>query len=121
MPTVFDSELLDHGIQMINSRPHHPQTNGKLERFHRTLKTKMGRHDNLDDFVTYYNGRRLHWSPGIDNCQTPPKAFHDKAAHKTIRVDNSNWMEVDIHRYQTGKGVRTWFCHNTDMILLQYS
>ena len=22
---------------------------------------------------------------------------HDKAAHKTIRVDNPNWMEVDIH------------------------
>ena len=23
--------------------------------------------------------------------------IHDKAAHKTIRVDNPNWMEVDIH------------------------
>ena len=56
----------------------------------------MGRHDSLDDFITCYNERRLHWSLDIDNCQTPLKAFHDKAAHKTISVDNPNWMEVDI-------------------------
>ncbi len=96
-PTIFESELLDRGIQLINSRPHHPQTNGKLERFHRTLETEVGRHDSLDDFVTYYNERRLHWSLDIDNHQTPLKAFHDKAAYETIRVDNPNWMEVDIH------------------------
>ncbi len=96
-PTIFESELLDRGIQLINSRPYHPQTNGKLERFHRTLETEVRRHDSLDDFVTYYNERRLHWSLDIDNHQTPLKAFHDKATYETIRVDNPNWMEVDIH------------------------
>ena len=36
-PTAFDAELLNRGIEMINSRPyHHPQTNGKLERFHQS-------------------------------------------------------------------------------------
>ena len=44
-----------------------------------------------------YNERRLHWSLDIDNHQTPLKAFHDKVAYETIRVDNPNWMEVDIH------------------------
>ena len=97
MPTAFEGELLDRGIQLINSRPYHPQTNGKLERFHRTLETEVGRHDSLDDFITYYNERRLHWSLDIDNRQTPLKAFHDKVAHETIRVDDPNWMEVDIH------------------------
>ena len=29
-PTVFESEFLDRDIHQINSRPHHPQTNGKL-------------------------------------------------------------------------------------------
>ena len=38
-PTVFESGLLDRDIYLINSRPYHPQTNGKLERFHRTLET----------------------------------------------------------------------------------
>ena len=32
-PTAFEAELLDRGIELINSRPYHPQTNGKLERF----------------------------------------------------------------------------------------
>ena len=34
-PTAFEAELLDRGIELINPRPHHPQTNGKLERFHK--------------------------------------------------------------------------------------
>ena len=96
-PTVFENELLDLGIRLINSRPYRPPTNGKLERFHRTLETEVGRHNSLEDFITYYNERRLHWSLDIDNRQTPLKAFHDKAAHETIRTDNPDWMEVDIH------------------------
>ena len=56
-PTAFEGELLDRGIQLINSRPYHPQTNGKLERLHRTLEAEVGRHDSLDDVVTYYNER----------------------------------------------------------------
>ena len=96
-PTVFENELLNLGIHLINSRPYHPQTNGKLERFHRTLETEVGRHTSLGDFITYYNERRLHWSLDIDNRQTPLKAFHDKLAHETTRADDPNWMEVDIH------------------------
>ncbi len=37
-PTLFEEELLDQDIILINSRPYHPQTNGKLERFHRTIE-----------------------------------------------------------------------------------
>ena len=44
--TAFEGELLDRGIHLINSRPYHPQTNGKLELFHRTLETKVGRTEN---------------------------------------------------------------------------
>ena len=54
----FESEILDRDIQLINSRPYRLQTNGKMKRFHRTLKTEVGRHDSLDNFVTYYNKRR---------------------------------------------------------------
>ena len=56
-PTVFENELLELGIHLINSRPYRPQTNGKLERFHRTLETEVGRHDGLEGFITYYNER----------------------------------------------------------------
>ena len=30
-----------HGIRVGHSRPYHPQTQGKLERFHRSLKTEV--------------------------------------------------------------------------------
>ncbi len=30
-PTTFEAELLNRGIGLINSRPYHPETNGKLE------------------------------------------------------------------------------------------
>ena len=36
-PTIFEEALLGRGTELINSRPYHPQTNGKLERFHRTI------------------------------------------------------------------------------------
>ena len=62
VPIAFEDKLLDRGMHLINSMPYHPQTNGKLERLHRTLEAEVGRHDSLDDFVTYYDERRLHWS-----------------------------------------------------------
>ncbi len=31
-PTLFEEELLAWDIILINSRPYHPQTNGRLER-----------------------------------------------------------------------------------------
>lgn len=80
-PTVFENELLNLGIHPINSRQYHPQTNGKLERFHRILETEVDLHDSLEDFVTHYNERRLHWSLDIDNHQTPLKVFRDKTAN----------------------------------------
>ena len=35
--TLFEDELLTLNIGIINSRPYHPQTNGKPERVHRSI------------------------------------------------------------------------------------
>jgi len=52
------------GIRHIVSAPYHPQTNGKIERYHRTLKgqVKLVVYETpavleraLADFVQYYN------------------------------------------------------------------
>ena len=42
--TRFGVWLLRLGIRLLHSRPHHPQTQGKDERFHRTLNLELLRH-----------------------------------------------------------------------------
>ena len=57
------------GIKHILATPFHPQTNGKLERYHQTLKRDMNQLPNemppdlevaIVAFVSYYNCRRYH-------------------------------------------------------------
>lgn len=40
-PTIFTVWLIRLGIAVSHSRPYHPQTQGKDERFHRTLQTEL--------------------------------------------------------------------------------
>ena len=86
-----------HGIVLINSRPYHPQTNGKLERFFRTLEEELPYYDSMDEYIGYYNEKRLHFSLDIDHGQTPLMAFADKRATKAIRKTNPRWMEEDTN------------------------
>lgn len=66
--------LLKLGIDVIHSRPYHPQSRGKNERFHRTLKAEVfafnrfhdlsQAQDAFDDWRTIYNTRRPHQALG---------------------------------------------------------
>ena len=40
--TVFEKYLIENEIRQVLSRVSHPQTNGKVERFFRTVKDKLG-------------------------------------------------------------------------------
>lgn len=67
--------LMSLGIAVLNSRPLHPQTMGKEERFHRTLKEELLRYHDFRDlahcqyefdcFRTVYNLERPHESLGM--------------------------------------------------------
>lgn len=67
---TFTTNLAALGIIKANSRPHHPQTCGKLERAHQTLKKWLVKQPRaaslaelqhqLDQFRTYYNHHRPH-------------------------------------------------------------
>ena len=87
-PTVFENELLNLGIELINSRPYHPQTNGKLERFHRSIEEEIHHYDSMSEYIEYYNETRLHFSLDMRNYETPLKAFSAGKATKAIRTKN---------------------------------
>ena len=71
---MFEKSLDDLGVEMINSAPYHPQTLGKLERFHRTLKEWLRDEgppfdlehlqELLDGFRFHYNRQRPHQGIG---------------------------------------------------------
>ena len=43
--------LMQLGIKVGHSRPYHPQTQGKDERFHRTLKEELLKYHNFSRFI----------------------------------------------------------------------
>jgi len=80
--TGFESDLLERGVLYKHSAPEHPQTCGKVERWHKTLKQMLDKHPahTLDDLnrvlferVTYYNEVRPHRARG----RSTPRAAYD--------------------------------------------
>ena len=85
---VLADALAPLGIDSSHTRPYHPQTNGKVERFHQTLKRRLAAQpaagdlaelqDHLDAFRHLYNHHRphraLHRAHPADIWTAAPKA-----------------------------------------------
>ena len=72
------------GIQHIRGKPFHPMTQGKIERYHRSMKsiiklehyyTPSELEDQIGRFVAYYNNYRYH--EALENL-TPADVFHGR-------------------------------------------
>ena len=114
----FEQQLRDWHVTQKNSRPNHPTTCGKVERFQQTLKKWLSaQHEQpatlpelqilLDRFLTTYNHHRPHRS--LPHRATPatlyetlPKALpgpsrddtHDRIRHD--RVDKSGTVTLRV-------------------------
>lgn len=74
--SIFQDALQNLGIRFIPSRVRHPQTNGKLEKFHHILDTEFDeRFDTIDKFIEWYNNERL--SEAVD-YHTPKEAYKNR-------------------------------------------
>ena len=76
--------LVTHGLAHTRGAPYHPMTQGKIERYHRSMKNvvKLEKYFSpweleraLGRFVEHYNHRRLHES--LDNV-TPADVYHGR-------------------------------------------
>ena len=41
---------------------HHPQTNGKIERFFRSVEDEICHYESMSAYIEYYNENRLHFA-----------------------------------------------------------
>ena len=104
--TRFAVWLMDLGIRVSHSRPYHPQTNGKDERFHRTLNQELIMRTHFRD---------------IPHAQ----ALFDEWRHQynTIRPHEAIGMHPPIQRYQPSyrsyKGPITSFDYQEGMEVRQ--
>jgi RNA-directed DNA polymerase len=81
---AFEQYLAMHQIRHIRCSPHHPQTNGNLERFHQSMKARLNllvytSAESLEramiEFIGFYNHRRYH--EGIGNV-TPADVYYGR-------------------------------------------
>jgi len=101
----FERLLAALGITQKNGHPGHPQTQGKIERFHQTLKrwlsarphpkTVAELQDLLDDFRTVYNTQRAHRAhPGHITPQQRPTSPDPKPPPPHNRAPPSGYAPI---------------------------
>jgi transposase InsO family protein len=99
----FETELRRLGVRQKNSRPNHPTTCGKVERFHQTLKqwlvaqptqptTVTELQARLDAFVDRYNHHRPHSS--LPHRATPAAAYNSRPKATPVGRDGDTHLRV---------------------------
>ncbi len=91
---TFERYLVENGIRQVLSRVMHPQTNGKVERFFRTVKEKLPEFGSLEELIWWYNEKRPHMSLNLDVIETPHQAFVRKMPEEGMVVTDEESGEV---------------------------
>jgi transposase InsO family protein/transposase-like protein len=98
LATWLDGKGMDH----VRGAPNHPQTQGKIERWHQTLKNRILLENHylpgaleaaVGDFVDHYNHRRVHESLGN---VTPADAYFGRAP--AILEERRRIKQATIHQ-----------------------
>jgi transposase InsO family protein len=71
--TAVEAWLMRLGVTLSHSRPHHPQTQGKLERLHRTLEREVVQARRYANLAACQHAMD-HWRH-LYNCQRPHEAL----------------------------------------------
>jgi transposase InsO family protein len=110
--TSLEKWLIQLNIQLIHGRPYHPQTQGKEERFHRTLKQELINYEKFRDYLhcqkrfdlwrEKYNCIRPHEAI---NFKTPAELYNPSEKSYPENIDPYEYNQSDIKRKVQEKGV----------------
>ena len=98
--------LAKHQIQHVRGAPYHPQTQGKIERCHRSMKSivKLDTYyapsdleQAIANFVAYYNSQRYHES--LNNLP-PADVYFDRDAEILSRREEVKQQTIRQRRQQ---------------------
>ena len=112
-PSYIASELAEwidaNGMSHVRGAPLHPQTQGKIERWHQTLKNRILLENyflpgdlerQIEAFVEHYNHRRYHESLGN---VTPADAYFGRAAAIIEQRERIKRQTIEHRRLQHRK------------------
>jgi transposase InsO family protein len=103
--------LADQGFTHTRGKPYHPMTQGKIERYHRSMKNVLllDNYYSPDDlkaeiaqFVDHYNHRRYHES--LDNV-TPADAYSGRAAAILEQRERTKRETINRRRTEYRKAI----------------
>lgn len=124
--TTWTARLCRLGIRHLRGRPYHPQTQGKIERYHGTLKRELLRHrhfasleelqEGMDEFRQCYNHERPHEAlnqkPPITRYRPSDRPRPDSlpqpeyAPNATLRkVTQAGYISLQGCRVHVGEGL----------------
>ena len=107
----LENELVKHRVRQKNSRPNHPTTCGKVERFQDTMKRRLRAQPpaatilelqhQLDTFVDIYNTQRPHRS--LPHHATPAVIYNTRPKAGPVIDTNNTESRVRTDRISDGK------------------
>lgn len=105
--------LADQGLTHTRGKPYHPMTQGKIERYHRSLKNVIlldnyycpdDLIDEIGRFVEYYNNQRYHES--LDNV-TPADVYYGRATKILEQRERIKLETIKRRRKEYRKAIAT--------------
>lgn len=97
--TLFERALMDQDILPIHGRVRHPQTQGKIERFHRSMENEVLKPHRPQNFAE--TTEILNQWKSIYNFERPHEALGDRCPAQVYSPSQRSYLEK-VHPYDYG-------------------